>query len=162
MCPSRRGRSTRTARPRRSRSGHRRETSSARPFEMYPGVVHWVVILAGLAACYRTGSEAPCTVQCGASNSCPDDLVCDVSMGRCALANGSCRVVDASTHDVDELIDSPIDSIGRDSPDSPDGPTSGMCNPGSPISVTVLTQGRWFIADRPAQRAVKYDSSLGV
>ena len=120
--------------------------------------MRWLAVLLGLTACYRPGSDAPCTVTCSAAaTECPDGLICNTEMGRCALASGGCRAADA-TLGKETSIDSPIDS-SIDS--SIDAASSVLCA----VSTTVLadaslTGGTWFIADRGAQRAVKEEAGV--
>jgi hypothetical protein len=121
---------------------------------MYPDRVYRFAVLLALTACYRPGSEAPCTVSCSATAmDCPDGLTCNTTIGRCALASGGCLAGDAG--------DDARRGDAIDGPMIPDGAEPGPCVPTAAFNTFPLTQGAWFTPDldRSPPIAVKQDAN---
>lgn len=118
-----------------------------------------VVVLLGLTACYRPGSEAACTITCSASApACPDQLTCNTTRGLCALAGEECTPIDASLDGVsdDAAADGPVADGPVTDGSVVDGPPA-LCNFSSLGAPVQLVTGEYFTPDRVAQRASKLE-----
>lgn len=112
--------------------------------------MHRLAFVLALTGCYRPGADAPCTVECSAAGACPDGLRCNPATNQCALEDGGCVALDASSDasDADAMRDGGLDA-----------PLEPPCTPSSSFMIMPLTQGAWFTPDldRNPQLAFKID-----